>query len=110
MSHTSTTCIFLFELEHGKFFVGAGPDPEKAIEEHREGLGPHWTQIHRPLRILQVVAFAPITELDSYVRKWMLQYGVDNVRGGNWTHLRLTDADRHQLCGELTQQRGCTVS
>ena len=106
---THPTCIFLVELEHNKYYVGCGSHPEKSFEEIREGLGPAWTQIHRPIRILQAIEFAPRKELDTYVRKWMLEYGVENVRGGSWEHVRLTDGDRQQLCGELTKQRGCII-
>jgi predicted GIY-YIG superfamily endonuclease len=103
------TCIFLLELEHGRYYVGASSYPEKTVEELREGLGPAWTQIHRPSRIMDVVDHVMEQELDTYVRKWMLQYGVENVRGGRWSHVRLTDADRQQLCGEITKQRGCIL-
>jgi predicted GIY-YIG superfamily endonuclease len=105
----SLTSIYRLELEHGKYFVGASTDPVKALEEHREGLGCAWTTIHRPLRIVEVVGFVREGELDTYVRKWMLQYGVDHVRGGSWEHVRLLDKDRHTLCGELTRQRGCLI-
>lgn len=105
----SVTSFFLFELEHGKFYVGASADPVKTFEECREGLGPAWTQIHRPVRIREVVGVAHVSHLDQQVRHWMLQYGVENVRGGSWTGVRLTDRDRQVLCGALTQQRGCVV-
>ena len=105
----SFTSIILLELEHGKFFVTAGGDPEKVVDEYREGLGPVWTKIHRPVRIREVIQMAVPTELDQHVRRWMLHYGVENVRGGSWSDVRLTDKDRQVLCGELTQQRGCVV-
>lgn len=104
--------IFLLELEHGKFYVGASSDPVKALEECREGLygsWSQWTQIHRPLRLREVIRLARAEELDTYVRKWMLEYGVENVRGGSWCSPRLLDKDRQVLCGELTKQRGCVV-
>jgi predicted GIY-YIG superfamily endonuclease len=107
---SSIASVFLFELEHGKFYAGASSDPVKAFEECREGLGPAWTRIHRPLHIREVVGVARVDSLDQHVRRWMLQYGVENVRGGSWSGVRLTDKDRQVLCGELTRQRGCVVS
>jgi hypothetical protein len=104
--------IFLLELEHGKFYAGASSDPVKALEEYREGLhvfGSRWTQIHRPVRLREVVRVARVEELDVYVRKWMLQYGVENVRGGSWSSPRLTDKDRQVLSIELPRQGGCMV-
>lgn len=106
---SNPTCVFLMELQHNKYYVGTCSHPDKALDEIQEGLGPAWTQIHRPIRILQAVEFVPHKELNTYVKKWMLQYGYENVRGGKWTNVRLTDADRHELCGELTKQRGCIL-
>lgn len=106
---SSPVSIFLLELQHGKFYAGSHSDPEKAMEECREGLGPVWTRIHRPVRLREVIRIAPVGDLDHHVRKWMLQYGVDNVRGGSWTDVRLSDKDRQMLCGELTRQRGCIM-
>lgn len=106
---SSLVSFFLIELEHGKFYAGSSSDPVKTLEECREGLGVAWTQIHRPVRMREIVQVAKAEELDGYVRQWMLQYGVENVRGGSWYSPRLTDKDRQVLCGELTQQRGCMV-
>ncbi len=105
------TSLFLMELEHGKYFVGASQDPLKTLEEHREGIaGIAWTQIHRPVRLREVVAVARPGELDDYVRRWMLQYGVEHVRGGSWLNIRLLDKDRQMLCGGSEKgKKGCVV-
>lgn len=92
-----TTSIYILELEHGKYYVGESLDPIKAFEEHREGLGPVWTQIHKPIRIQQIMHFKQLDELDFYIKLTMRTHGVENVRGGSWSGVRLTDADRHAL-------------
>lgn len=107
---SSYVSFFLIELEHGKFFAGASVDPLKELEEHREGLsGISWTQIHRPIRLREIISVAQKNDLNDYVRQTMLKYGVDNVRGGSWSYPRLTDKDRQQLSKELPQQSGCVV-
>lgn len=104
------TSFFLMELEHGKYFAGASQDPLKTLEEHREGLGGvPWTQIHRPVRLREVVAVARPSELDTQVRAWMMNYGVENVRGGSWSEVRLRDADRQAIREGVARQRGCLV-
>lgn len=110
-SSPSPVSLFLLELEHGKFYAGASSDPVKALEEYRERLGvvSQWTQIHRPVRLREVIRVARVEDLDVYVRKWMLQYGVENVRGGSWSSVRLTDKDRQVLSVELPRQGGCVV-
>ena len=104
------TSFFLMELEHGKYFAGASPDPLKTLEEHREGIaGVAWTQIHRPVRLREVVAVACPRQLDAQVQAWMAHYGVENVRGGAWSDVRLRDADRQGIREGVTKQRGCVV-
>jgi hypothetical protein len=108
------TSFFIMELEHGKYYVGASQDPLKTLEEHREGVaGVAWTQIHRPVRLREVVAVARPSELDDYVRRWMMERGVEHVRGGSWSEVRLRDKDRQALCevesGVEKRKRGCVV-
>lgn len=92
-----STSIYVLQLEHGKFYVGESVYPEKALEEHREGLGPQWTQIHKPIRIHQIIPFKQSEEVDFYTKLTMKTHGVENVRGGSWNAVRLTDSDRHAL-------------
>lgn len=98
------TSFFFMELEHGKYYVGASKDPLKTLEEHREGMaGVAWTQIHRPVRLREVVAVARPSELDHYVRRCMLQWGVEHVRGGSWSDVRLRDKDRREIIEGLSE-------
>jgi hypothetical protein len=92
-----TTSIYILQLEHGKYYVGESIDPVKALEEHREGLGPTWTQIHKPLRIHRIIPFKQHDELDFHTKLVMREYGVEHVRGGSWDAMRLNDSDRHAL-------------
>lgn len=91
-----TTSIYVLKLEHGKYFVGESDDPVKQLEEHREGLGPLWTQLHKPIQILEIIPFQR-GQLDVYTKRTMRSYGIENVRGGTWSMARLTDAQRHAL-------------
>ena len=96
-----TISIYILRLEHGKFYVGASTDAVKASQEHVEGLGPFWTQIHRPLQLLDVAKGKKQEELDQYVKMTMRKHGIENVRGGSWEQARLSGADRHSLRAEL---------
>jgi hypothetical protein len=107
------TSFFFMELEHGKYYVGASQDPLKTLEEHREGVaGIPWTQIHRPVRLREVVAVARPSELDDYVRRCMMDRGVEHVRGGSWSDVRLRDKDRREISEAAISEAvsGATVS
>ena len=108
-SISNTTTIFILQLEHGKYYVGESKDPIKALEEHREGLGPFWTRIHRPIRINQTIPFKQSEELHKYTKLAMRKYGLENVRGGIWEAIRLTDSERHALHVDPTEDNGCSI-
>jgi predicted GIY-YIG superfamily endonuclease len=102
-----TTCIYVVQLEHGKYYVSASDDPEKELEELREGLGIFWTQIHKPVRIVERSRFKRIDELDRYTKLAMRKYGLEHVRGGSWESARLSDRDRQVLHDEIINDTGC---
>ena len=106
----STTAIYILQLEHGKYYVGESKDPVKAMEEHREGLGPFWTRIHKPVRMEAVFPFKPKEELDLYTKTTMRKYGIENVRGGSFQDARLKDIDRHRLHSEFHDQSSCLIA
>ena len=105
-----TTCVFILQLEHGKYFVDCSKDPEKAMQEHVEGLGPLWTRIHRPIDMVKRIPFQRAEELDTYVKAAMRTYGLENVRGGSYSDARLKDSDRHALHRELHSDSDCVLA
>lgn len=107
----TTICVYILQLEHGKFFVGGAKDPVKAMEEHREGLGGVWTQVHKPIRMLEQHPFQSEADIDLHTKTTMRKYGIENVRGGSWSNPRLTDAVRHQLNKDFHEQSGdCIIA
>ena len=110
MDPSTTTTLYMMQLEHGKYYVGESKDPVKTLEEHREGLGPFWTKIHRPIRILETVSFKQKKDVTAYTKLAMHRYGVENVRGGLWEAIRLTDQDRQAIDKELASPTQCSIS
>lgn len=90
---STTTTVFLVRLENNRFYVGASVDPQKAYLTLCEGLGGAWTTLHRPLELMEMYPGVPVTEVDTIVRKQMDVRGIENVRGGSWEAVTLTDAD-----------------
>ena len=104
-----TTSIYVLHLEHGKYYVGESKDPVKTAQEHAEGLGPFWTQVHHPTKQMEVAKGKQRSELDQYVKMTMRKYGIENVRGGSWENARLTDTQRQALHDELADS-SCLIS
>lgn len=57
---------------------------------------------YQPIRRLETVVLHQDTELDYYVKKYMKCYGIDNVRGGRYTDIELTNQDRQFIERELS--------
>ena len=53
-----------------------------------------YLQKYKPLRILESIALRQTCEIDFIVKKHMKCYGIDNVRGGSYTAITLTDDEK----------------
>ena len=53
-----------------------------------------YLQKYKPLRILESIALRQTCEIDFIVKKHMKCYGIDNVRGGSYTAMTLTDDEK----------------
>ena len=85
--------LYVLQLEGDNYYVGITADPETRMAAHLTGGGAKWTQLHKPIDILL------LTEISGNCRKkesemtlrMMEEYGVDNVRGGNWCSIKLSE-------------------
>jgi GTPase SAR1 family protein len=53
-----------------------------------------YLQKYKPLRILESIVLRQTCEIDFIVKKHMKCYGIDNVRGGSYTAITLTDDEK----------------
>ena len=92
--------IYILELEGGHYYVGRSATPHVRIEAHQTGTGAVWTQLHHVLRVLEVIPGDRFDE-DKYVLKTMDQHGIDKVRGGSYSNIKLSAAQRKSLESQL---------
>jgi len=85
--------LYLLKLENNKWYVGKSKNVKARFQEHLEqkGAGAEWTRLHRPMIVAQRKPcqddkFAE----DSFVLACMEKYGIENVRGGSWSHPTLS--------------------
>jgi hypothetical protein len=95
------TNIYILRLQDGKYYVGRSHDPQRRYTEHLVGGGPRWTQIHKPLAVHMILPNRTAFDEDKIVKLCMARYGVDNVRGGSYSHERLNDVERDLLEREI---------
>ncbi len=94
--------IYVLECEEGKYYVGKTDRPlRNRIVEHFEQYGSEWTYIFRPLRVVESFSSTNPLKEDEVTKKYMMMYGIDNVRGGSYTAPDLPDYKIQALEDEI---------
>lgn len=94
--------VYVLQLENGKYYVGISKSPYKRIVDHFNNNGACWTKIYKPLEIIEVIPDCDFYDEDKYTRKYMDKFGIDNVRGGSYTNMKLDKTAIKHLQREKT--------
>jgi len=88
--------IYILELNNGKYYIGKTSSPFFRIKTHFNAKGSEWTKIHKPVKLLELIEGDDYDE-DKYTKIYMDKYGIDNVRGGSYTSVKLDRETKNQL-------------
>ena len=83
--------IYALLLVEGKYYVGKTYNLDLCFEEHTSGYGSEWTKKYKPISIIEFYENNSTFEEDVLTKKYMMKYGVDNVRGGSYTKIELEE-------------------
>lgn len=97
--------LYVLELEQGKFYVGKSSNVEERFIEHIDGLGSEFTKLYKAVRIVDKREYDDFDE-DKFVKKYMMCYGIENVRGGVYSQVKLMDDDVNRLKREMWHEKG----
>lgn len=93
--------LYVLECEDNKWYVGKSTDVQKRFKQHTEGKGSEWTREYAPIRIAETRPITSPHDETNVTKDLMKKYGIDNVRGGAYASLELTeeveDMIRHEL-------------
>jgi predicted GIY-YIG superfamily endonuclease len=86
--------LYVLKLEQGKYYVGiTSRTPEARYKDHVNGIyAAEWTKVYKPIKIYQTadLGVTTIERTEAYenkvTRKYIKEYGFNNVRGGNITY------------------------
>ena len=97
-----TKKIYVIALEENRFFVYyTDTSCEEDIFTEVSCMF-EFTQKYKPQQIIESIWTTDMFEIDKYVKKYMLKYGIDRVRGGSYTSLELCDHQRNTIETELS--------
>ena len=83
--------VYILKCSDDKYYVGKTYNFKKRYNEHLAGKGSLWTSLYKPIKILEIINDADIYDEDKYVWKYMEKYGIENVRGGSYSQIFLTE-------------------
>lgn len=97
--------IYILRLEHGKYYVGKTDDFQRRWTQHLTGQGSEWTRLYKPLEVLELLDDCDDWDEDKWTMKTMSTHGIENVRGGSFTRVKLQDQELQMLQRMLSGAR-----
>lgn len=93
--------LYALELQHNKYYIGRTNNVDKRVNDHLLGYGAEWTRHYRVIRLIEYAFNNDPFDEDKYVKKYMNKYGIDNVRGGSYVTLYLSENQKKCISDEL---------
>lgn len=93
--------VYLLELQNGKYYVGRTNNVTRRVQQHNGESDAEWVRLHCFVRLISSQPISSRLEEDLEVKKAMLQYGIDNVRGGTYSTIFLSEQTTAILKQEL---------
>jgi len=93
--------IYILKLDNDKYYVGKTKNIIKRVHFHKNNLGSEWTKKYKYKSIIKTIESDSPFDEDKYVKIYMNKYGIDNVRGGSYNQIELTDEQKNNLIKEL---------
>jgi hypothetical protein len=100
-TNKDTTNIYILKLKNNKYYVGKSNDPQKRFMEHMSGNGSTFTKKYKPISIEKIIPNASKYDEDKWVKIYMEQYGIENVRGGAYSSIDLDSDQECMLANEI---------
>jgi len=102
--------IYILELTDSKYYVGRTSDIKRRYQEHLEGTGSVWTRKYKPVSLEKAIENVSIYDEDRYVKEYMHKHGIDNVRGGSYSTIELTEAQKTLIKKEIWGATDCCMN
>jgi len=85
--------IYILELEQNKYYIGKTNNPDIRLNNHFNNNGSKWTQKYKPLKVIDIIPKCCNFDEDKYTLIYMRDKGIENVRGGSYCRINLTEQE-----------------
>lgn len=89
--------IYILKLQSNKYYVGKTTNTNFRLEQHFNNQGSTWTRKYKPQKIVKIIPNCSHYDEDKYTQIYMDKYGLDNVRGGSFCHVKLSPEEKKLL-------------
>lgn len=108
--------VYILKLVDNKYYIGRTtniikkyPNYENVpthklgnrIKQHFNKRGSVWTRIHKPVSVINIYHDCITEDEDKYVKLLMKNHGIENVRGGNYSKVKLDSVTIDFLQNEI---------
>ena len=93
--------LYVLQLDDDKWYVGKTTDITKRFKEHQSGSGSAWTKIYKPVKMAEARTLKDKYDENNTTKEYMKKYGIDNVRGGSYTQITLSEDIERVLKQEI---------
>lgn len=93
--------LFIIKCQQEKYYLGLSNSFVSIFFTHYENHNNiSWLNIYKPIQIVHIEHFFNFNKLNNSVIYYMFVYGIENVRGGSYTNINLSN----QQYIEITQK------
>jgi hypothetical protein len=91
-SDTQNINIYVLECNDNKYYIGkTSLSVDIRYSQHLTDENCAFTTKYKPIKIVETIKSNDPLDEDKITKKYMILYGIDNVRGGSYTKLTLDD-------------------
>lgn len=93
--------IYILKLEQDKYYVGKTNNPDIRIKNHFNLNGAEWTKKYQPINVYKIIPNCDDYDENKYTKIYMEKYGIDNVRGGSYCTINISNDIKKIILQEL---------
>ncbi len=85
--------IYILKLQSNKYYIGKTDIPNFKFKDFFKFEEIEWTVKYKPIKLVKLISDCDDFDIYKSTLKYMAEYGIDNVRGGSFTKVKLEDGE-----------------